>query len=115
MPFIRKYFISLFSLILAFATIPSKIFADDTAFGNIPTDPAGFASKFALLAIGVAGGVAFLLMIYGSFRLVFSNGDPEALQQGKQVIVAAVTGLIVVIFSVFILRLIGISILGLPI
>jgi hypothetical protein len=78
-------------------------------------DPAAFASKFAAIAIGIAGGVAFLLMIYGSFRLVFSNGDVEAVQQGRQVIVAAVTGLIVVIFSVFLLHLIGISILGLPI
>jgi len=87
----------------------------DTALGPIPTDVAGFASKFAAIAIGIAGGIAFLLMIYGSFRLVFSNGDVEAVQQGRQIIVAAVTGLIVIIFSIFILRLIGISILGLPI
>jgi hypothetical protein len=87
----------------------------DTALGPIPTDVAGFASKFASIAIGIAGGIAFLLMIYGSFRLVFSNGDVEAVQQGRQIIVAAVTGLIVIIFSIFILRLIGITILGLPV
>jgi hypothetical protein len=116
MPFMRKFFISLFSTFLTFITVTPKVFADDTALG-IPTDinASDFASKFAAVAIGVAGGVAFLMMIYGSFRLVFSNGDPEAVQQGRQVIVAAVTGLIVVIFSVFILRLMGISILGLPI
>jgi hypothetical protein len=87
----------------------------DTAFGPFPTTPWEFANRFVAIAIGVAGGVSFLLMIYGSFRLMFAAGNPESVQQGRQIITAAIVGLIVVLFSVFLLRLIGVSILGLPI
>ena len=85
-----------------------------TPLGDIPTTPAGFAAAFVTLAVGVSGGVAFLLMIYGSFRFMFAAGNPESVQQGREIITAAILGLIVVVFAVFILRLIGISILGLP-
>jgi len=87
----------------------------DTPFGQIPTDPAGIAKALLNLGVGVAGGIAFLLMIFGAYRLMFSGGDPEAIQQGRQVITAAIVGLLVIIFSVFILNLIGISVLGLKI
>ena len=87
----------------------------DTPFGQIRTDPEGLASDLITIAASIAGGVAFLLLIYGSFRFMFSAGNPEAVQQGREIITSAIVGLIVVIFSVFILRLIGISILGLPI
>ena len=87
----------------------------DTVFGPISSDAAAFATKFLNIAIGIAGGVAFLLMVFGSYRLIFGGGNPEAIEQGKQVITAAIVGLLVIVFSVFILNLIGISILGLKI
>jgi len=87
----------------------------DTPLGCLPTDMADFAEKFVSIATGIAGGLAFLLMVFGAYRLIFSGGDPEAVQQGRQVITAAIIGLVIIIFAVFILRLIGITILGLPI
>jgi hypothetical protein len=89
--------------------------AIDTPFGRIRTDPVGFATDVVTIGVAIAGGVAFLLMIYGSFRLMFAAGNPESVQQGREIITAAIIGLIVVVFSVFILNLIGVSILGLPI
>jgi hypothetical protein len=86
----------------------------NTVFGEIPTDPAAFAGAVVQIAIGIAGGLAFLLMVFGAYRLIFAAGNPESIQQGREIIAAAVIGLLVVIFSVFILRLVGISILGLP-
>ena len=86
----------------------------DTAFGWFSSDPADIAETFLGIAVGVAGGVAFLLMVFGSYRLIFAGGNPESIQNGREIITAAIVGLLVVIFSVFILRLIGISILGLP-
>lgn len=83
-----------------------------TEFGDIPRDPAELATVVLRIAIGVAGGVAFLLMVYGSFRLIFARGDPEQVQQGREIITAAIIGLLVVIFSTFILQLVGISIFG---
>jgi hypothetical protein len=72
-------------------------------------------SRVLSIAIGVAGGVAFLLLIYGGFRLISSQGDPKALQDARGIITSAISGLLFIIFSVFILKLIGVSILGLPI
>lgn len=86
----------------------------NTAFGKIIATPAAISTLLLRIAVGVAGGVAFLLMVFGSYRLIFSAGNPEAIQQGREVITAAIVGLIIIVFSVFILRLIGISILGLP-
>lgn len=86
-----------------------------TPFGDIPVNPAGIALAFLNLGIGAGGGLAFLLMVFGSYRLIFAGGDPESIQKGKQVITAAIAGLLVIIFATFILRLFGIGILGLPI
>lgn len=85
-----------------------------TAFGDIHVNPAELATDIFRIAVGIAGGVAFLLLVYGSYRLMFSAGNPESVQQGREIITAAIIGLIIIVFSVFILRLIGIGILGLP-
>lgn len=83
-----------------------------TEFGNIPRDPAELATVVLRIALGVGGGIAFLLMVYGSLRLIFAAGNPESVQQGREIITAAIVGLLVIILSTFILQLIGISILG---
>ncbi|OGY24062.1 MAG: hypothetical protein A2172_00765 [Candidatus Woykebacteria bacterium RBG_13_40_15] len=87
----------------------------NTPFGKIPVSAAGIAQAILSLALGAGGGIAFLLMVFGSYRLIFSAGNPMAVQQGREVITAAVVGLLVILFSVFILRLFGIGVLGLPI
>ncbi len=86
-----------------------------TPFGDIPITPAGIATAFLNLGLGVAGGLAFLLMVLGSYRIIFAAGNPDSLQHGREIITAALVGLIVIIFSIFILRLIGVGVLGLPI
>ena len=82
-----------------------------TALGPIPADPAGLAGWVLKSAIGVAGGVAFLLMVYGGFLFLTSAGDPNKLQEATDVIMSAIAGLLMIIFSVFLLKLIGYDIL----
>ncbi|MEK9147254.1 MAG: hypothetical protein AAB639_03590 [Patescibacteria group bacterium] len=84
-----------------------------TAFGNIPTDPAGFATQVLRIATGLAGGLALILMVIGSVRVLTSSGDQQRLSAGRDMIVGAVAGLLFLIFSVLILRFIGVQILGL--
>jgi hypothetical protein len=67
------------------------------------------------LTLGTVGGVSFVVLIYGGIRLVSSQGDPKALQEARGIITAAIAGLLFAIFSVFLLRVIGISVLGLPV
>jgi len=85
-----------------------------TAIGCIKTDPKIFIGQLLAFGIGIAGGIAFLMILYGGFQIITSSGDPEKLNAGKELIVAAVTGLLFIIFSLFILRLVGVNILGLP-
>jgi len=65
-------------------------------------------------AIGIGGGVAFLLIIYSGIMIMTSSGNPERLKAGQELLTSAIAGLIMLIFSVFILRVIGVDILKIP-
>ncbi|MDP2670943.1 MAG: hypothetical protein Q8P13_00520 [bacterium] len=82
-------------------------------FTSCPTVK-GFVQGMLSLFLGLVGGISFLVLLYGGIRLVSSQGDPKALQETRGVITAAITGLLFAIFAVFLLRLIGITVLGLP-
>jgi hypothetical protein len=85
-----------------------------TAFGCIPTDPSVFIGQIIGIAVGIGGGIAFLLILFGGFQILMSAGNPERLNAGKELVTSAITGLLIIIFSLFILRLIGVTILGIP-
>ncbi|MFA5024746.1 MAG: hypothetical protein WC523_07410 [Patescibacteria group bacterium] len=65
-------------------------------------------------AMGVGGTVAFILIIAGAFQIILSAGSPDRVKAGKEMITSAIAGLLLIIFSVFILRLIGYDILQIP-
>jgi len=81
-----------------------------TGLGTFSTDPAGFVGNILTLAVGVAGGIAFLLIVFGAIRILTSAGDPEAVNQGKEILTSAIIGLLFIIFSTFILKLIGVTV-----
>jgi len=85
-----------------------------TALGCIPTDPSAFIGFILTIGIGMAGGIAFLLILFGGFQILTSAGNPEHLNAGKELVGSAIAGLLLIIFSVFILRIIGVNILGIP-
>jgi hypothetical protein len=116
-------------LLATFLFIPKVVYADalgsskctgteiDTAIGCVPvlgndngTAFAGFALKWG---IGVGSGIAFLLIVYASFMIMTSQGDPNRLKAGQELLNSAISGLILLIFSIFVLKFIGIDILGL--
>lgn len=85
-----------------------------TPFGCIEADLQGFIQKLLKIAISVAGGIAFIMIIYGGFVTMTSSGNPERLTTGKEIITSAIAGLLLIIFSVVILKIIGVDILVLP-
>lgn len=87
----------------------------DTAIGCIPVeDTDAFIGFILRWAIGIGGGIAFLLIIFAGFQIMTSAGNPERLQGGRELLTSAIAGLILLVFSVFILRIIGVDILKLP-
>jgi hypothetical protein len=85
-----------------------------TSIGCIPTTLAGFFKAVFGLAIGIASGIAFLLIIFGGLRIITSAGNPDSMNEGKEVVTAAITGLLLIIFSVFLLRFIGVNVFCIP-
>lgn len=102
------------SLSIASLLFSPSAFAIPTAIGDIPTTPSAFVQKIMGIAIGIAGGIAFVTLVYGGFKIISSKGDPDSLQAGREVITSAIAGLIFILFAVLILRVVGINILGLP-
>ena len=66
------------------------------------------------IGFGIAGSAAFICILYSAFVLQTSRGNPERIKKAKETLRACITGLMLIIFSVFILRLIGVSILQIP-
>ena len=85
-----------------------------TALGCIPTDPAALVGWILTYAISIGGGIAFLMMVWGSFLLITSSGNPEQVKQGQETLVSAGAGLLFIIFSLYILKLIGVNVLQIP-
>lgn len=91
---------------------PSELYID-TAIGCIPySDSQAIAGFFLRWGLGIAGGIAFILIVIASYKIITSQGDPKRLQSGKELLVGAITGLLMLIFSAFILRFIGVDLLG---
>jgi hypothetical protein len=87
----------------------------NTAVGCISfADANELVAFFLRWGVGLGGGIAFLLMVYAGFTIMTSTGNPERLKGGQQLLTSAVAGLIMLIFSIFILRLIGVNILQIP-
>ena len=87
----------------------------NTAIGCIPVGNTNAFIGFILRwAIGVGGGIAFLLILYAGFMIMSSSGNPDRLKAGQELMTSAIAGIIMLIFSVFILRVIGVDILKLP-
>lgn len=86
----------------------------ETALGCIPTDPQELVKWVLKFAILMGGGIAFLLSVFGGVSIILAGGNPEKINAAKEIIGSALTGLLFIIFSVFLLRFIGYDILQLP-
>ena len=81
---------------------------------NEPPDLAKQVNKIVNYSTGIGGIIAFLLIVFGGFQIILSAGNPERVKAGKEMITSAIAGLLLIIFAVFILKLIGYDILKIP-
>jgi len=82
--------------------------------GNISTNPAQFIVKILAIILSFAGGIALLLIISAGYKIITSNGKPEAIQEGRDKLISAIIGLLFIIFSFVIFQLITSDILKIP-
>ena len=98
-----------------YSCMTSSGYGVDTALGCIPASNLNeFVGWFLSKLIFVASGIAFLLMAFGALKIITSAGSPESIQAGKELITSSLAGLIFVILSLFLLKLIGVDILQIP-
>jgi hypothetical protein len=86
----------------------------DTGIGNLSGNPGVLASRLLAIGIAMAGGVALIVMIVAVYKIITSRGNPESLQNGRDLFTSAVIGLLFIIFAIFILQFIGRDIIGIP-
>ncbi len=85
-----------------------------TALGCIPTDPMALIKWIFPYLLGFGGLAAFALIVFSGIQILTSAGNPEKVQGAKETITSAITGLLFIILSLFLLRLIGADILQIP-
>ena len=66
------------------------------------------------VVFAVSGGLAFLSVLMGAATVLTSAGDPLRLRAGKDMLTNSLLGLFLIIFSIFLLRVVGVEILRLP-
>lgn len=93
---------------------PSKCKSVQTALGSIPVDPVGFISRLFSIVLSVAGIGALLTIFYAGYRMLISRGDKEQIQKARERLVAAIVGLLFIIFSIALLSIITVDILKIP-
>ncbi|OGM32704.1 hypothetical protein A2803_01465 [Candidatus Woesebacteria bacterium RIFCSPHIGHO2_01_FULL_44_21] len=84
-----------------------------TAIGCVDFNDINQTGRFFLgWGLGIAGGVALLLISLAGFRIATSQGNPQRLQGGQELLLSAIGGLLMIILSVYLLRFIGVDLLG---
>lgn len=64
--------------------------------------------------LGLAGIMAIGCIAFAAMQFQLSQGDPEKIKKSRELITSCIMGLMLIIFSVFILKVIGVDILALP-
>lgn len=85
-----------------------------TAVGCIKREPENIILSVIKIGLGMGGGIALLMILAAGFLISTSQGDPKKVSDAKELITAAVTGLLFIIFSVVMIEFIGYSVFKLP-
>lgn len=85
-----------------------------TSIGCIETTTEGIVGHLMKVGLGIAGGIALLMILAAAFLFATSEGEPKRTSEAKEILTAAIVGLLFVIFSITVLEFIGVSIFQLP-
>jgi len=85
-----------------------------TVLGCIQTNSASFVQRLLQIVIGATGGIAFVAFLIGVGILMTSGGNPTRVQLGKDILTSSLVGLAIILFAVFLLRVVGYDMLRIP-
>ncbi len=83
---------------------------------GLPTGSAPGGSLIGQLLVWatiLGSGFAFLIIVFGGFQIATAAGDPKKMKAAQELIWSGISGLLLIIFSIFLLNLIGFRILNL--
>jgi uncharacterized membrane protein len=79
------------------------------AIGCVDPTPIGIIAGLIRLSFGIMGGVALIQLILAG--IAYQQGNEEKIKEARNKVLATLTGIAVLVFSVLILRIIGVNIL----
>ena len=87
---------------------PSPFITKVDALKGIPqlTGLEGIFSKVISYALAFSGIVLFIMLIIGGFKIMTASGDPKEAEAAKKTLTSAITGIVLLILSFMILKLI---------
>jgi hypothetical protein len=88
----------------------------NTALGCIPfkSDQHQFTTSLLSFLAGISGAIALVVMLMATFQIMTGGDNAEQVKKGKELFTGAITGLIFIIFSVTLLKIIAGDIIQLP-
>lgn len=99
----KKRFINIFILVSSILLVP--IFSVSAAI-VVTDDPALDLNSFVVLGVqvaqfilGIVGALTLLMFVYGGFTWITSGGSSDRVKKGKDILVGAVIGLLIVFSS----------------
>ena len=85
-----------------------------TVAGCVETNIGGFTNQSVRFFVGVVSGITFLIMLYGGFLILTSQGDSQKLYIGKKLLTSAVIAEFIVLFATFLFNQAGGTVLKIP-
>lgn len=86
----------------------------DTALGCMPFETKGFTTGLLSFLAGTAGAISLILMLVATIQIMTGGDNAEQVKKGKELFTGAITGLLFIIFSVTLLKVIAGDIIQLP-
>lgn len=86
----------------------------NTALGCVPFKTSGFTSSLLAFLAGTAGAIALVIMLAATIQIMTGGDNAEQVKKGKELFTGAITGLLFIIFSVTLLKIIAGDIIKLP-
>ena len=84
----------------------------ENPLGQDMDSPQKLIGRIINSVLGIVGSLALLMFVFGGLTWMTSSGNPEKIQKGKNIIVWAAIGLVIVFFAYGITRFLIVGIRG---